>query len=278
MITQQLLDFINQQNQLGVPPDQIKVGLLASGWQEADIDQAMMAMNIPLANTQTQPPQQPTTQYPTQPTQPPYYQATPDYSAAQYSQYGNETPQSSSKKMIIIVAAAIGVLLLIGGGALAAVSLSKSRQAAKPTAQPSTTATASPASSASSEQLTFASKLKACEKYKGQFTHLLTGEKMNREITGLVDNKCNYIEQMPNGGQMNCKYTQTQREAAANYYKLTATDSGNVSSETKTDPVTGESKTVTIINGKEVENPLNTYMMDGTCVISGYGQTSETGE
>lgn len=171
---------------------------------------------------------------------------------------------------MIIVAIAIGALLLISGGALAAISLSKSRQANKQSAQPSASPTSSSSSSAAAEQLAFADKLKTCEKYKSKFTHLLTGEKMDREITGLVENKCNYIEQMPNGGKMTCRYSQAQREAAANYYKLTASDSGSASTETKTDPTSGKAVTITKVDGKEVESPLTTYMSDGTCVISGY--------
>ncbi len=272
MITQQLLDHINQQVQLGTPPDQIKAGLLASGWQEADINQGMSALNIPVASVQ---PQQPA-QYPTQT---PYYQPVQNYPAAQYPQYNTEAPANSSKKILIIATITIGVLLLIGGAALAAVSLSKSRQASKQSNQATTSPTSSPPANATAEQLAFADKLKACEKYKAQFTHPLTGEKMEREISGLVENKCNYIEQMPNGGKMTCKYSQTQREAAANYYKLTATDSGSASTESKTDPATGKIVTITKVNGKEVESPLTTYMSDGTCVISGYqsGSNSNSG-
>lgn len=86
MITQQLLDYINRQVQLGVPADQIKAGLLASGWQEIDINQAMSAMNLPVNNTQT-PPQQPA-QY-SDPSS--YYQPAPSYSDTQYPQYSATT-------------------------------------------------------------------------------------------------------------------------------------------------------------------------------------------
>ena len=271
MITQQLLDYINRQVQLRTPPDQIKASLLASGWPEIDINQAMSALNIPVSNAQV-PPQQPAQS----PAPSSYYQPATDYPAAQYPQYNTETPPTGSKKILVIAAIALGALLLIGGGAFAAISYSKSRQANNKTAQPSASPTNSSEGSAAAGQLTFANKLKACEKYKGKFTHLLTGDKLDREITGLVENKCNYIEQMPNGGKMTCKYTQAQREAAANYYKLTATDSGSVSTETRTDPATGESKTITKVDGKEVENPLNAYLIDGTCVISGYQAVGST--
>lgn len=41
MPNQQLLDYINQQTRKGTPVGQIKQNLLAAGWQEADIDEAL---------------------------------------------------------------------------------------------------------------------------------------------------------------------------------------------------------------------------------------------
>lgn len=41
MVTQQLLDFINQQLQRGVNKDQLKSTLITSGWNEKDVDEAL---------------------------------------------------------------------------------------------------------------------------------------------------------------------------------------------------------------------------------------------
>ena len=65
----------------------------------------------------------------------------------------------------------------------------------------------------------FVNSLNSCTKYKTQFTHPLTGDNLTREIVGIVNGKCNYIEQMPNGGIMECKYTENNRKAVAQYYQ-----------------------------------------------------------
>ena len=64
----------------------------------------------------------------------------------------------------------------------------------------------------------FPDKLETCAKYKCQFNHPFTGETMEKEILGVIDGKCNYVEQMPNNGKMECKYTESMRKAAAKYY------------------------------------------------------------
>ena len=115
----------------------------------------------------------------------------------------------------------------------------------------------------------FPDKLSSCTKYKCQFVHPFTGETMQKEITGIVGGKCNYIEQMPNNGKMECNYTTSQRTAAAQYYKDVAVAESNGTSM-NLNLGSGEQKTTYTIDGKEVENPLQTFMTDGTCVISGY--------
>ena len=94
----------------------------------------------------------------------------------------------------------------------------------------------------------FPDMLSSCTKYKCQFIHPLTGETMDREILGIIDGKCNYVEQMPNEGKMECKYTESVRKAAAQYYK---------------DIEEAESSTV--------ENPMQEAIDTGICIIiSGY--------
>jgi hypothetical protein len=115
----------------------------------------------------------------------------------------------------------------------------------------------------------FPDKLSACEEYKCQFVHPFTGETMQREITGLVDGKCNYVEQMPNNGKMECNYTTSQRTVAAQYYRdVMAAESSGTS--LNIDLGSGGQKVTYTIDGKEVENPLQTFLNDGTCMISGY--------
>lgn len=115
----------------------------------------------------------------------------------------------------------------------------------------------------------FPDKLSSCTKYKCQFVHPFTGESMEKEITGIVGGKCNYVEQMPNNGKMECNYTASQRTVVAQYYKdVAAAESSGTNMNL--DLGSGEQKTTYTIDGKEVENPLQTFMTDGTCVISEY--------
>lgn len=116
----------------------------------------------------------------------------------------------------------------------------------------------------------FPDKLDSCTEYKCQFVHPFTGENMTKEILGIIDEKCNYVEQMPNNGKMECKYLESMRKAAAQYYKdVAGAESTGV--EVNASLVSGEVKTRYTIDGKEVANPLEEAMNDGQCVISGYG-------
>jgi len=94
-------------------------------------------------------------------------------------------------------------------------------------------------------------------------------ETLEKEILGIIAGKCNYIEQMPNGGKMECKYTENERKAVSQYYKdVEAAESFGTG--TNVDLGSGKQKTTYTIDGKEVENPLQEAMNNGVCVISGY--------
>ncbi len=67
--------------------------------------------------------------------------------------------------------------------------------------------------------LDLAAKLESCEVYTQKFIHPFTGESLERKIEGLVDGKCLYIEEMPNGGKMECMYSVESRKAVAQYYR-----------------------------------------------------------
>ncbi len=115
----------------------------------------------------------------------------------------------------------------------------------------------------------FPDNLKTCSPYKCQFTHMFTGEKMNKEIVGLVDEKCSYVEEMPNNGKMECSYTKSTRETIAQFYG-DLTEAETLSFKAHISSSAGEAKSTYTINGKEVENPLQEVLDDGQCVVLGY--------
>ena len=115
----------------------------------------------------------------------------------------------------------------------------------------------------------FPDKLDLCESFSCKFEHPFTDEIMERKIVGLVNNKCQYTEEMPNNGRMDCEYSESLRKAVAQYYRdIAAAESFGASVEANLG--SGDVKTTYTIDGKEVENPLQEAMDSGQCIISGY--------
>lgn len=248
MVNQQLLDYIKQQTQQGTNGEQIKQSLLANGWQNADIKEAFNSGNY---FAQSQP----------------------------VSNFANKAPVQIWK---IIVASLIGVVVVGGGIYFASQTFFKSEETPKvsnevsnqsATNKPTETITPSeqPDEQTQSQnpEIVFADKLGPCTKYKTTFKHPLTGETLEKEVLGIVNGKCDYVEQMPNGGKMECKYTGNERKVVAQYYKDVAS-AESVGTSVNVNLGSGEQKTKYTINGKEVENPLQEAMSSGICVISGY--------
>jgi len=248
MVNQQLLDYIKQQTQQGANNEQIKQSLLANGWQNVDIEEAFNSINYP---AQGQP----------------------------ISNFSNKAPVQIWK---IIVASLIGVVVIGGGIYFASQTFFKSKEVSKvsnevanqsPINKPIETVKPSEQpvkeTQPQNPEVVFADKLSSCTKYKTTFKHPLTGETLEKEVLGIVSGKCDYVEQMPNGGKMECKYSESERMAAAQYYKDVATaESAEISVNVNLG--SGEQKTTYTINGNVVDNPLQEAMNTGVCVISGY--------
>ena len=121
------------------------------------------------------------------------------------------------------------------------------------------------------EVITFADNLEKCTPFKSEFTHPFNGQKMQREIVGITEGKCLYIEEMPNNGKMTCRYDIGQLPVIAKYYRDVAlAKSYSTSAKITSHGDKQEAKITYTINGKEVKNPMQECMKNGTCVISGY--------
>ena len=117
----------------------------------------------------------------------------------------------------------------------------------------------------------FPDKLAVCEPFRCQFQHPFTGETLNKEIKGMIDGKCLYIEEMPNHGLMKCQYNEQQQKAVATYYKdLKNADTYGTKFHAEIGADSQQQTATYTINGQEVNNPLDAVMNDGTCQISGY--------
>jgi len=123
--------------------------------------------------------------------------------------------------------------------------------------------------------LNFADKLEHCQPYTGKFIHPFTHTEMQRQVVGEVDGKCLYIEQMPNGGKMECRYSIEQRTAVAQEYRNISSSKNeevDISAGVSTGggKVSMSAKTSYKLDGKEVQSPLQECMQNGTCKITGY--------
>lgn len=171
------------------------------------------------------------------------------------------------KSMIFIIVIALVTMVLISGCG----------QQAQPETQPAQQQEVS-TQKVQEEQLSevelsecnaFPNKLDACELFSCEFKHPFTGEMLEKKVIGLVNSKCQYTEEMPNNGRMDCEYSESMRKAVAQYYiDVAAAESAGTSF--KADLGSGKVETKYTIDGKEVENPLQEAMETGVCVISGY--------
>lgn len=244
----QLIEYIKRQQLQGVGNEQIKNSLLSNGWQASDIEEnfsIISSPNLPEQNPQI-------------PIKPP------------------------TTKWKIIIAILTGLVLIGGGAYVAANTLLKTKETPKMsglessplvTGKPNETIPSSTESSNQNQsqnpEIIFADNLNSCTVYKTSFKHPLTGETLKKEIMGIIGGKCVYREQMPNGGEMECNYAESERVAVAKYYKnLAAAESASTSLETNL--TSGEQKVAYTINGKDVENPLQEAINSKICVISGY--------
>jgi len=251
MINQQLADFIKQSLQKGSTKEKISGDLLANNWTAQDIEEGFNSINI-------------------------------STSAEQYSNFSTKAPIKMWK---IIMVSLLGVVV-IGGGIYFFTQFFDSKGTLKSSNeltnqspinnQTVETTTTPELSTKQPEEIkkvtssdTFPDKLNSCTKYKTDFIHLFTGETLEKEILGLINGKCNYVEQMPNGGKMECKFTESMKIAVAKYYKDVAV-AESVGTSVNADMESGKQKTTYTIDGKVVENPLQEAIENGVCVISGY--------
>jgi hypothetical protein len=110
----------------------------------------------------------------------------------------------------------------------------------------------------------FADKLATCTKYSCEFEHPYSGESMVRRISGLISDKCRYIEEMPENQQMQCNYTDSLRAAVSEYHKDLLGVGIVVTSVTLGEGALVKTYTV---DGQEVTNPAQHALTIGECVV-----------
>ena len=252
MVNQQLIDWIKSEEAQGYTPQQLYNSLIQQGYNQNEVNEAIRI-------------------------------------ASQPSQQINQSSEPTKKSFNFLPILIIGIVVigLIGGGIFFFTSQnerigsdtkinSENMLTNKKTGQ-------TPEIDQSDKQAqeeeppetelsgcdAFPNKLDSCESFSCEFEHPFTGELMEKKIIGLVDGKCQYTEEMPNNGKMDCEYTESLRKAVAQYHRdLAASESAGTN--VKTDLRSGNVETTYTIDGKEVENPLQEAMTNGQCTISGY--------
>lgn len=103
-------------------------------------------------------------------------------------------------------------------------------------------------------------KLDSCTPYKCQFSHPISGEMLTKEINGLAEGKCNYIEQLPGNGRMECNFPEDVRRSVAQYYEEVAyaESTGTAVKKYFTE------------DGQELLTPEQKALVDNQCDILGY--------
>ena len=110
----------------------------------------------------------------------------------------------------------------------------------------------------------FSDRLKNCVNYSCEFPEHVTGANMLRRISGLVGDKCRYIEQMPNNQYMECNYSAEYRTAVAQQH----TDQLTLGNIITASSFGSESSTFTYtIGGITVANPAKDALTNGECVV-----------
>jgi hypothetical protein len=189
---------------------------------------------------------------------------------------GTINPPPKGKKIIkIIIILVITILMIVAAGVLVfQYFMQKSKNSVKDTVSTSAPLPTNPVVDTVVETLVstdcsaFPDKLESCTKYTCIFTDPVTGEKINREITGILNDKCKYLEGIPNGGIMSCKYSENMRKVVAQYYRDTE-KAASVSAEAKLDLKEDKNdiETTYKLNGKVLVNPVQEALETGECVV-----------
>ncbi|MBW6431800.1 hypothetical protein K0A96_01280 [Patescibacteria group bacterium] len=236
MVTKELIDFIQKSRLFGRSDEQIKSMLTEQGWSAEDIKAGFGS-----AEFNPPPPEEPI----------------------------KPEKNSHPKAWIFALIALILIVGLGAGGFFAYQKYIKTEDDPQSENEIVDEGGLGDQDQSQNTEMIFAENLISCTEYKTTFKHLLTEEMLEKEILGIVDGKCQYVEQMPNGGKMDCKYTESERAVAAQYY-IDAVLAESTDSEVRVDLETGEQEKTYKINDKVVDNPLEEFMNTGVCVISGY--------
>ncbi len=101
--------------------------------------------------------------------------------------------------------------------------------------------------------------IKRCSPYKCKSTDDLTKKTIIKEIIGVIDNKCNYVEKISNKIHLDCKFTEGMTGAISKYYKdIASLSPGSVD--------TGKKYAIDKSDKEGVSNPIEEAVRIGQCI------------
>ena len=112
-------------------------------------------------------------------------------------------------------------------------------------------------------EMIFADKLELCDAHKTVVKHPLTGEDVEKEIIGTIGDECVYIEQLLEDEKLECRYSESERKAMAQYYR----DAISIEPGQEVSDIGNSGSKMYSIDGREVDNPLQEAFERGSCVI-----------
>ncbi|MGV8087260.1 MAG: hypothetical protein ACP5N1_06540 [Candidatus Woesearchaeota archaeon] len=118
--------------------------------------------------------------------------------------------------------------------------------------------------------------LESCSSYTCNFIHPFTEETMTREILGINGTACQYVEEMPYDGLIECNYDFNTRNVIAQFYRDIVISENQET--TGIDMYNTNLATTYEFNGKMVSNPMQQAIINGQCIISGYGMSADIPE
>jgi hypothetical protein len=106
----------------------------------------------------------------------------------------------------------------------------------------------------------FAQNIKSCSLYTCEFHHPISMEILTREIKGIENDKCIYVEKMPNNLEFKCNFSLSEMNSISNYF------------ETKnilfTQVVINNEEIKYILNGEESLIPFQEAINNKNCIIT----------
>lgn len=115
--------------------------------------------------------------------------------------------------------------------------------------------------------LELADKLGTCTPYTINYIHAVDGATYSKKILGIQDSKCQYLESMPNDGQLQCSFSSEQHIQLAEYTLQHLDEAEKMGDGSFKMSTSSESE------ASASANPWEVVMNDPeTCTVSGYEQ------